>query len=173
MSESVHLLSATMPMPVMPAVVFEPFEPAVPEPARNPVPTLDQIRTIERAMMELPQAECRSVNHFAPHVCVREGFIPAGTLVTGRMLRHEHLSILAQGELKVTTDEGVVLLKAPAVIHAKAATKRIALTITDVVWYAIHVTDETDEQRLIDELTYPEPVAFDAFALGSHDGCSP
>jgi hypothetical protein len=133
-------------------------------------PTLADVRRVEALLMTLPQAAVRSVNHHAPDVCVREGFIPAGTIVTGRMHRHAHLCILASGTIEVSTDNGMQRLTGPLVIHSEAGTKRIAHAITDVVWYAIHATNETDEAKLIDELTYPEPVAFGAHTLSLLDG---
>jgi hypothetical protein len=170
-SESVHLLSVTMPMPVMPAVVFEPFEPAVPEPVPTlpPMPSKADVRRVEDWMLEQPQVKLEAFNHFAPGLYMREGRAPAHAIVTGREHRTEHFSILAHGKITVWTEQGMATFEAPAIIRSLPGAKRIAYTHTDVVWITVHAnpTDETDEDALVKMLTFPEPREMDAAEIES------
>ena len=120
-------------------------------------PTLEQIVRFEQLLLGLPQTEGEAIWHFAPGMAAREGRMPGKTFATGRRHRTEHLCVLAKGDITVWTEGGMKRLQAPAVIKSLPGAKRVAYMHTDVVWITFHATDETDPQKLIDELTYPEP----------------
>lgn len=159
MSESVQLLSVSMPMPMVPAVVFEPVTVPEPMPALPRVPTKGDVRRVEDWMLQQPQVKLEAFNHFAPGLYMREGRAPANSYVTGREHRTEHFSILAQGKITVWTEQGMATFEAPAIIRSLPGAKRIAYTHTDVVWITVHANpnDETDEDALVSLLTFPEP----------------
>ncbi len=52
----------------------------------------------------------------------------------------------------MTEQGGVELLTAPCTMVSPAGTKRVLLTHEDTVWTTIHATDETDIQKLEDEI---------------------
>lgn len=82
---------------------------------------------------------CPLKHSFAPGIYVREIFIPAGTLMVGKIHKHEHPNFLMSGEVKVITEsQGPEHLKAPLSIISPAGTKRCLLAITDVVWITVH-----------------------------------
>jgi hypothetical protein len=91
-------------------------------------------------------------HHFAPGVYAREVTIPAGKVVVGEIHKTRHLNILSKGKITVWTDEGMKTLEAPFTLTSNPGTKRVGLTHSEVVWTTIHPTDETDIQRLQEQL---------------------
>lgn len=113
----------------------------------------DKVLRAEELLNELPQVDCPVTHHFAPNVYVREMFIPANVLLTGAVHKTCHLSMLSKGKVRVITDTGAVELTAPATVLSQTGAKRAIYAIEDAVWSTIHATDETDVDRLVEELT--------------------
>lgn len=90
---------------------------------------------------------------FAPGAYARTIFIPADTIVVGKIHKHAHLNMLMQGTVSLATEEGPVVLKGPQVLCSKAGTKRVVYAHTDTIWTTVHLTDSTDldviEQEII------------------------
>lgn len=117
-------------------------------------PGLKEIYRLEQAIAQnLEQVDCPVTHHFAKGQYAREMFIPAGTVATGAVHKTEHLTVIAQGRLKLMTEDGVQEFCAPAVILSKPGIKRAAFALEDTVLITIHPTDETDLDRLVEELT--------------------
>lgn len=128
----------------------------------RPEPTYEQIRQLERAILtQLPPAECPVTHHFADGIYGREMFIPAGTVLTGKIHRHSTLNILAQGEIEVTTPQGMRRLVAPAVFVSKPGCKKVGVALTDVVWVNALPTEETDIEKIEAEFIEPEAPLFE------------
>src|SRR6185503_2625921 len=87
-------------------------------------PSLETIQSLERQLRGLPQIDIETTHHFAEGIYGREIFIPAGTVLTGKIHRTDHLNFLMQGDITVWTDDGMKRLQAPAIIKASAGTKR-------------------------------------------------
>lgn len=117
--------------------------------------TRDQIVQLEERMRELPQIEFDVKHHFAPGIYTRELFIPAGTVLTGKIHRYEVMNVLVSGTLKVTTDEGIEVLTGPMIFNSEAGTKKAAVTFTDVIWLNIHPTELTDLDAIEKEFIAP------------------
>jgi hypothetical protein len=115
--------------------------------------TRQQVNDIEAVMKQLPQVELQVINHFSNGVYARELHIPAGVTLTGRIHKYDNLNILSQGEMLVTTEAGLVHVKAPFTVVSPAGTKRIATTLTDCIWTSIHGTDETDIDKIEQHFT--------------------
>ncbi len=116
-------------------------------------------------LAEFEQFELPVTHHFSKGVYARELFIPAGTVLTGKIHKHENLNIITRGDISVATAEGVKRLKAGDVVVSPPGTKRVGYAHEDTIWITVHGTDETDvdviEQQFIaqsyDEyLTYVE-----------------
>lgn len=90
---------------------------------------------------------CPVKHSFADGIYVREIFIPKGTLLTGKIHKHEHPNFLMKGTVEVATEDGVEILKAPVSMISKAGTKRALLAITDLIWVTCH-KNETNTQDL-------------------------
>jgi len=86
----------------------------------------------------------------------REMTIPAGVLIIGHIHKDESFSVVTKGHITVLTEHGVCDIHAPTTVFASpAGTKRIGYAHTETVWTTIHVTDETDPDRMIEVLTVP------------------
>lgn len=122
------------------------FEPVVSTSMRAKVERLEAI------LEQYPQADCPVKHHFAPGVYAREMTIPAGVIATGAVHRTEHLSILV-GHCLLTTDEGVREFRGHHTFVSKPGAKRAITAIETTVMTTIHPTDETDLDRLCEQLT--------------------
>ena len=133
----------------------------------NPVKNVrEDILDLEKALSKQPGAvfgdsDLMPLKHsFAEGAYVREIFIPKGTVLTGKIHRHSHPNFLMKGEvIVVTEDGGREHLKAPLSLISKAGTKRAILALEDTVWITVHVTNETDLEKIEDYViakTYEE-----------------
>lgn len=106
---------------------------------------IDRIEKLEADMRA--SGECvdlKVVHHFSKGVYARELHIPAGTTLTGKVHKFSNLNILSQGEISVSTENGIERICAPYTVVSPPGTKRVAYAHTDCVWTTIHGTEETD-----------------------------
>lgn len=107
-------------------------------------PTREMIQRLEGMLKTLPQLEIQTNHYFAGGMYAREIVIPAGTLLTGKVHKAEHLNIVSKGEIIVWTEDGMRQIKAPFVLPSRAGAKRVGLALVDTVWVTLHVTKKTD-----------------------------
>lgn len=115
----------------------------------------NKILLFESMLAKHPQAtfgdsvNCPLKHSFGDGVYVREIFIPKGTMLTGKIHRHAHPNFLMMGEVTVFTEEGgSERLIAPYYTISKAGTKRVVYAHEDSCWVTIHVTEETDLEKI-------------------------
>lgn len=111
------------------------------------------IDTLEEAMMALPdQIDIASmdVRHHITDagLYAREMIIPAGTIITGKIKKHEHISVISAGFVTEVTDAGLQRIKAPYTMVSKPGTKRVVWAHETTVWTTIHASKETDLDKL-------------------------
>ena len=104
----------------------------------------EKVNIIEAEILKHPQIDAPITHHFAPGLYARELFIPAGSILTGRVHKYTNLNILSAGEMQVLTEDGVKTVKASFTVVSPPGTKRVAYAITDCIWTTILATDETD-----------------------------
>lgn len=115
----------------------------------------DNIMRLESALLELGGAtnfDNLLKHHFAPGVYARELFIPKGHILTGKIHKTTHLNIVAQGKIAVVGSDSRKIISAPAVFVSGPGTKRAGYALQDTTWITIHVTDETDLERIEDQV---------------------
>ena len=113
----------------------------------------ERVLRLERALTSMPQVECPVWHHFAPGLYARKMLIRKGTVLTGAVHKTEHLCIIS-GDIDVTTDDGVKrITDAHAIIASKPGAKRAGYAHEDTYWTTVHATDETDLDKLVEELT--------------------
>ena len=127
-----------------------------------------RIFDLENVMANIPGAtfgdspEMPLKHSFAEGVYVREIFIPKGHVLTGKIHKHSHPNFLMSGEVIVVTEErGREHLKAPLSMISAPGTKRAVIALEDTVWITVHVTNETDLEKIEDYViakTYDDPV---------------
>jgi hypothetical protein len=118
---------------------------------------VDDIRgkvfALEDQVAKMRQVDCPVWNHFAPGLYARKMLIPKGTVLTGAIHKTEHLCIIS-GDITVTTDDGVKRISdAHAILSSKPGAKRAGFAHEDTYWTTVHATDETDLDKLVEELT--------------------
>ena len=125
-------------------------------------PTREQIVKLEMALKTLPQLEIETNHYTVAGLYAREIHIPAGTILTGKVHKAEHLNIVSKGEIIVWTEAGMKRIKAPFVLPSFPGAKRVGLALVDTTWVTIHATDKTDPAEIEAELIEPSTPALDA-----------
>ena len=99
--------------------------------------------------------DCTLTHYFTPmdekYGCgtyARQMFIPKGTLIFGKIHRHQHLNFIMQGEVKVFTEFGTKEYKAPCVFVSEIGLKRSVYAIEDTLWVTVHMTKHLGEENL-------------------------
>jgi hypothetical protein len=113
------------------------------------------IVAMQNEMLKTP-GEIPGVKHyFAPGVYAREMLIPQGKLIVGKIHRHAHLNIISYGSVKVSTEFGPMAFKGPYTFTSQPGTKRVVYAEEDTLWTTIHVTEETDLEKIEDFVIAP------------------
>lgn len=87
-------------------------------------------------------------HRFSDGMYTREIFIPKGTLLTGKIHKHDHPNFLMSGEVLVVTESaGKEILKGPLTMISPPGTKRALYAMTDVTWVTVHL-NPTNTQDL-------------------------
>lgn len=108
---------------------------------------------IEKELLSLEQVEIEVKHSFSKGLYAREIFVPKGTLLVGHKHKVDCLNILASGAmaLKGGDDEGVII-NAPVTFESKAGIRKVGFALEDCVFINVFNTDETDLEKLEDEL---------------------
>jgi hypothetical protein len=124
------------------------------------LPFRERVHALARHMKELEQTPLPVKHHFSPGLYIREIFMPAGTIVIGKIHKTEHANILVQGAcLIVHGDDDREELRAPRVFVSHAGVQKVLYIVEDMIWMTTHVTTETDLKKL--EALLIEPMPFD------------
>ena len=115
-------------------------------------PMRERIDKLEAEMFKQEQVAIATTHHFAKGIYAREILIKAGTLLTGKIHKTEHLNIVSKGSITVWTEDGMKRVDAPFTMVSRPGTKRVGYAHEDTVWTTIHATDETDLEKLEAEL---------------------
>jgi quercetin dioxygenase-like cupin family protein len=92
------------------------------------------------------------VHHFSSGVYAKQMTLPAGTTALSHSHEHDHMSLLAQGEVLVKTDNSEAeRFVAPSVVTIKAGVNHAIYAVVDSSWFCIHATNDTDPEH-IDEV---------------------
>lgn len=94
---------------------------------------------------------CPLKHTFSEGMYVREISIPKGTILTGKIHKHDHPNFLLKGKVTVVTEHGgIETLEAPLSMISPCGTKRALVCWTDVVWVTIHTNtdNETDLEKI-------------------------
>lgn len=126
--------------------------------------TRPKLATLERELSKLPQLRPEMKHYFAPGIYAREIFLPAGCCVTGKIHKHEHLSIVL-GDITVKTEFGDERITGFQTRNAPPGVKRAVFTHADTWWTTIHhnPTDERDLSALEAIFIAPSFEALDRF----------
>ena len=121
----------------------------------------DKIEALESTMTEMAQVDPPVKHTFTTGIYSREIFIPKGTVIVGKIHRHDHLNFLSYGEVTVLTKDGLERIVGPCTMVSTAGTKRALYAHEDTVWTTIHANPEEERdmeklEELIIAKTYNE-----------------
>lgn len=136
-----------------------------PELARRRIVGLQQAALQAVGEGAVVEADCPLTHSFIDGAYVRTIFIPAGTVIVGKIHKHSHANILSQGHVLVYTEQGgLEELHGPRTMVSPAGCKRAVYAFTDVVWTTIHVTDATDLDEIEDYVIAKDYAEYHEFA---------
>ncbi len=124
-------------------------------------PTRDSICALEAALSQNKAAsdealsKCILTHTFSDRTYARQLYIPAGTVVVGKIHKHAHLNIVSRGRVHVATEFGfdvIDAMDAPVTFSSVPGTKRAVYAETDVYWTTIHVTNKTNLKEIEAEI---------------------
>jgi hypothetical protein len=102
------------------------------------------VEEAEKAMLQLPQVDCPVVHHFGPNLCIREVFMPKGTMAVGHKQKFKHMNVLLKGKVMMLNEDGSTkVLEAPFIFEGQAG-RKIGYVLEDMVWQNIYSTDLQD-----------------------------
>ena len=115
------------------------------------------IHALQDLMMDLPDEDKFDIDaltqhFFAPGVYARMYFIEAGSVVVGKIHKTEHLNIICKGKCSVSTEDGPMILEGPCVVSSRPGIKKAVFAVEDTTWITIHVTDETDLDKIEEQV---------------------
>ena len=119
---------------------------------RNSLAVVDDICRLEEEMKKLPQLEIPVNHYFANGFYAREMLMPAGSAVVGKIHKSEHLCIISAGSVEVVSGEKSEFISAPYTYVSQPGAKRAIYAFEDTVWTTVHMNDETDVEKLEQEL---------------------
>jgi hypothetical protein len=120
------------------------------------VSKLGQIQELEVVIRQLAQVDIPVKHYYANGFYAREMRVRAGTLLTGKVHKSEHLCIISGGSAHVASEEFTGMVGAPHTYVSQPGAKRAIYAIEDLVWTTVHMTTETDLDLLEDLLIEPE-----------------
>lgn len=123
----------------------------------DPMP--GRVAALQMAMSQMPQLELETEHYHADGMYARVIARPKGAVIVGKVHKKEHFYIVTMGGVRITTDEGVKDVWAPAVLVSKPGAKRAVLALEDSVCMTVHRTDKTDVDEIEAELVEPDPLA--------------
>jgi hypothetical protein len=78
----------------------------------------------------------------------REILLRKGSLVIGKIHRHQHLNIISKGKVTVFTEFGKKELEGPCTFVSEVGLKRAVYAHEDTIWTTIHLTAYVGEENL-------------------------
>ncbi len=124
---------------------------AQPDTATPAFSMLDRVRRLEAELLKAPQVDLQTTNVLSGRMLARSIFIPAGAALTGATHRKDHINIV-QGDISVSTDDGMKRLTGQHVLATRAGHKRVGYAHADTIWTTVVQTDLTDLAAIENEV---------------------
>ena len=78
----------------------------------------------------------------------REFFMPAGSIIVGKIHKHAHISFLLKGKVVIASESGREIIEAPHTFVSEVGAKRALYIIEDAVVTTVHLTRFSSEDEL-------------------------
>ena len=106
------------------------------------------IEELQAAMLEMPQAECKTTHTFCNGVYAREIFIPKNVCLVGAKHKSEFFMVISKGRCVIKDNDLEQILHAPHTAISKVGAKRVIFAIEDTVLTTFHPTNKTDVEEI-------------------------
>jgi hypothetical protein len=110
---------------------------------------------IDSGAVQSTLEDCTLKHYFTPkdetYGCcayAREMLIPKGTLIIGKIHRHQHLNFISKGKVTVFTEFGQKHLEGPCTFVSEVGLKRAVYAEEDTLWTTVHLTQFESESEL-------------------------
>lgn len=126
-------------------------------------PSLADIVQLQGLCAQLPQVDLPVEHSFLPGQYLRRMSMPAGALVVGKRHRFRH-ALIVSGHVTIRTADGMVELQGFHVIDSPPGMKRAIYAHAPSELVTVHLTDETDLERIEALVIMPddEPLELEA-----------
>tara|TARA_R100000995_G_C3474652_1_gene120230 strand:- start:132 stop:653 length:522 start_codon:yes stop_codon:yes gene_type:complete len=113
----------------------------------------NKVEKLEKALLSIPHgtkvdgggiiahgnSELLPLKHsFSDGIYVREMFLPAGTMIIGKIHIQDHTFFVLSGKILIITEDKEVEYTAPCYVQAPAGAKRIGYALKDTRWVNIY-----------------------------------
>lgn len=117
---------------------------------------------VSSGQLQSPEMPLRHI--FTDGAYARELTMPAGCVVVGKIHKHAHLNFITKGKVAVATEFGKEVFTAPYTFVSEPGTKRVVYILEDTVWTTVHVTTETDLEKIEDYVIAKSFEEYDEYA---------
>jgi hypothetical protein len=104
----------------------------------EPLPTLEKIQALQRAMESASCLPPEPAHYFAPGMYMRELTIPKGMLVVGKIHKHAHFLILLKGRAQIVSEFGNDLVESGFISISPKGVKRVVLALDECTFLTVH-----------------------------------
>lgn len=111
-----------------------------------------KMRAFINSMKGLPPGKYSYKHYFSDGVYIREMTLKKGTVIAGAVHKRETAMAMLKGSMKIFTEDGLKLVKAPAITITPPGTQRAGVALEDTVIITIHRADTYDLDEMISEL---------------------
>lgn len=112
-----------------------------------------KIEELEAHWKTLPQVDIPVVESYSGGIYAREIIIPADTLLTGRVYKHDHFDVMVYGDVTVTSDEGLKRLQGYNAFPSCSGKKRAGYTHEETRWITFCACEERPTGDYLEYLT--------------------
>ena len=104
---------------------------------RNKIDRFEELLMEQPVQLDVKQMQLK--HYFTPNgLYARELLIPAGVVLTGKIKKHDYLTIISAGFITEVTEEGSRHIKGPHTSVSAPGTKRIFWAHTDSLVTTVH-----------------------------------
>jgi len=116
-------------------------------------PSKASISELEAVLATYPTIQPHVDHVFAKGAYMRCISMAKGTIITSKIHKTEHISVVVTGDVSISKADGTqIRVKAPHVFVTQPNTKRAIIVHEDTVWMTFHPTNETDLAKIEDEI---------------------
>ncbi len=127
--------------------------------------TREQMHAVHNLLRQVDAVELPTKHYFAGGMYCREGIIPQGTIIVGKVHKTDHFIMVLKGRITVWSETGRVEIAAPFIGVCPAGSQRMGLTHEDTTFVNVHRTDKTTLTEAEADLVEDDPTS--VYGLGN------